>query len=184
MLCNLYRYIKRGVRHSLRRAHCKRHLVTPGKPAAYKLSGTKSSLSSLKRVPRPLFRQDSSCSNRHHHSGVIHKQGRRHEVGSTLDHPDRVVSPSRGFSNNMQQVAPAKNRPICHEIQQVASVSPVPDPLASAVDALSLPWEDLDAYTFPAAAILGKVVEKLQDCACKRIILVLRGGPTCPGSGI
>ena len=25
-------------------------------------------------------------------------------------------------------------------------VSPVPDPLATAVDALSLPWEDLDTY--------------------------------------
>ena len=41
-------------------------------------------------------------------------------------------------------------------------VSPVPDPLATAVDALSLSWEDLDAYAFPPAAILGKVVEKLQ----------------------
>ena len=42
-------------------------------------------------------------------------------------------------------------------------VSPVPDSLAVAVDALSLQWEDLDAYAFPPAAILGKVVEKLQD---------------------
>ena len=32
-------------------------------------------------------------------------------------------------------------------------VSPVPDPMASAVDALSLPWENLDAYAFPATAI-------------------------------
>ena len=40
-------------------------------------------------------------------------------------------------------------------------VSLVPDPLTTAVDALSLPWEDLDAYAFPPAAILGKVVEKL-----------------------
>ena len=47
-------------------------------------------------------------------------------------------------------------------------VSPVPDSLASAVDALSLPWEDLDAYAFPAAAILGKVVEKLEDSPCKK----------------
>ena len=31
--------------------------------AAYKLSGTKSSLSSFKRVPRPLLRQDSTCGN-------------------------------------------------------------------------------------------------------------------------
>ena len=41
----------------------------------YKLSGTKSSLSSLKRVPRSLFKQNSTCSNRQHHSSVIHKQG-------------------------------------------------------------------------------------------------------------
>ena len=41
----------------------------------------------------------------------------------------------------MQQVAPAQNRLNCHEVQQqVASVSPVPDPLATAVDALSRPW--------------------------------------------
>ena len=40
-------------------------------------------------------------------------------------------------------------------------VSPVPDSLAIAVDALSMPWEDLDAYAFPLTAILGKVVEKL-----------------------
>ena len=39
------------------------------------------------------------------------------------DHPNRVVSPSRGLSLIMQQVAPAQNRLICHEVQQqVASV--------------------------------------------------------------
>ena len=36
-------------------------------------------------------------------------------------------------------------------------------PQAWAVDALSLSWEDLDPYAFPPVAILGKVVEKLQD---------------------
>ena len=59
-------------------------------------------------------------------------------------------------------------------------VSPVPDPLATAVDALSLPWEDLDTYAFPPAAILGKVVEKLQDAPCKRIILIAPGWPNMP----
>ena len=59
-------------------------------------------------------------------------------------------------------------------------VSPVPDPLASAVDALSLPWDDLDAYAFPPAAIMGIVVEKLQDSPCKRIILIALGWPNMP----
>ena len=50
----------------------------------YQLPGTQGSLSIHKRVPRPLPTQDGTCSNRQHHSGVIHKQGRRHEVGPTL----------------------------------------------------------------------------------------------------
>ena len=54
-------------------------------------------------------------------------------------------------------------------------VSPVPDPQAWVVDALSLSWEDLDPYAFPPAAILGKVVEKLQDYPCNRIILIAPG---------
>ena len=59
-------------------------------------------------------------------------------------------------------------------------VSPVPDSLATAVDALSLPWEDLDAYAFPPVAILGKVVEKLLASPCKRIILIAPGWPNMP----
>ena len=60
-------------------------------------------------------------------------------------------------------------------------VSPVPDPQAWAVDALSLSWEDLDPYAFPPAplAILGKVV-KLQDYPCNRIILIAPGWPNMP----
>ena len=138
---NLYRCIKRRVGH----------LVPSRKQAAYQLPRTQGSLSSLKRVPKPLHTQDNTCSKRQHHSGVIHKQGRRHEVGPTLnldlvhqkscnsqslthprpaecgsgqaiqtrpDHLNRVVSPSRGLPSNLQQVAPASNRPICHKVQQ------------------------------------------------------------------
>ena len=50
-----------------------------------------------------------------------HIPGRLNVVADTLSrlgHPNRVVSPSRGLPNNMQQVAPASNRPICHEVQQ------------------------------------------------------------------
>ena len=59
-------------------------------------------------------------------------------------------------------------------------VSPVPDPLATAVDALRLPWEDLDTYVFPPAAILGKVVEKLQDSPSRRLILIALRWPNMP----
>ena len=47
----------------------------------------------------------------------------RQTIQTGSDHPDRVVSPSRSFPNLMQQVAPASNRPIRHEVQQqVASI--------------------------------------------------------------
>ena len=78
---NLYRCIKRRVRRSIKQTHCKRHLVPSGKQVAYQLPRNQGSLSSLKRVPRPLRTQDSTCRDTQHHSGVIHKQGRRHEAG-------------------------------------------------------------------------------------------------------
>ena len=81
---DFYRRIKRRVGRSLKGTHCKRALVTTRKQTAYKLSGTKSSLSSFERVPRPLCRQDSTCGNRQHYSSVLHKQGSTHEVGPTL----------------------------------------------------------------------------------------------------
>ena len=78
-------------------------------------------------------------------------------------------------------MAPASSGPVCHQVQQLPQfVSVVPDPLAWAVDAFSLPWEDLDPYAFPLVAILGKVVEKTQDHPCKRIILIAPGWPNMP----
>ena len=47
--------------------------------------------------------------------------GSRQAIQARPDHPNRVVSPS-GLLSNMQQVAPASYRPICHKVQQVALV--------------------------------------------------------------
>ena len=81
---NLYRRIRKRVGHSLRRAYSKGNLVPSRKQTAYQLSRTESGLLGPKRVPRPVLKQDSSCSNRQHHSGIILEQGRRHEVGLTV----------------------------------------------------------------------------------------------------
>ena len=86
------------------------------------------------------------------------------------------------FSGNMQQVARASDRSNRHEITSVTSVfcftSTGPPGLGS--DALSLPAEDLDVYAFPPVAILGKVVEKLQDHPCHRFILIAPGWSNMP----
>ena len=42
----------------------------------------------------------------------------RQAIQARPEHPNGVVSTSRGFSNNMWQVALAPNRPMCHEVQQ------------------------------------------------------------------
>ena len=47
----------------------------------------------------------------------------RQTVQAGSDHPDRVVPTSRSLSSDMQPMAPASDRSICHEVQpQVASV--------------------------------------------------------------
>ena len=108
---NFYRCIKRRVGRSLKRVHCKRVLVGAGKQAAHKLSGTQSSFSSLKRVPKSLCRQNSSSSNRQYYSGSLHKQGRRHEVGPavcpTLENLD-LVFPATSNSKSQTHPRPFK----------------------------------------------------------------------------
>ena len=209
---NLYRRIKRRVGRSLKRTHCKRHLVPSGQQVAYQLPRTQGSLSSLKRVPRPLHTQDSTCSDRQHHNGVIHKQtlcallwriltwctrnqvtlkarhipGRLSVVADKLSRLDQTTQTEWSL---LQEVFQAMcNRWHRPQIDLFATrfnnklplfVSPVPNPLATAVDALSLSWYDQEAYPFPLSAILGKAV-MLQDSACKRIILIAPGWPNMP----
>ena len=55
-------------------------------------------------------------------------------------------------------------------------VSPIPDERAWAVDALSLDWDDLNAYAPPPAALVGKVLEKIQAHQCE-IILIASAWP-------
>ena len=56
-------------------------------------------------------------------------------------------------------------------------VSPVPDPRAYAIDALSLPWSGLIAYAFPPFPILHKVIRKAR-LERPRLILITPWWPT------
>ena len=217
---DIYRHIKRRVGCSLKQTHCKGNLVSSRKQVAHKSLGTKSGLSGLKRVPRPLVKQHSPGSHRQHNSGCLYQQRRGDEVGlpmcPTVENPV-LVHQGTGNSQGTSHPRPAECdssklsrlgqtiqmewslhpevfQTICSQWHQPQVdlfatrfnnklpqfVSPVPDPQAWAVDALSLSWEDLDPYAFPPAAILGKVVEKLQDYPCNRIILIAPGWPNMP----
>ena len=166
-----------------------------------------------------MLKQDSTCSNRQHHSSVIHKQGRRHEFGPTCallwriltwctrkqvtlslthsrpaergsgqaiqarpDHPNRVVSPSRGLPLNMQQVAPAQTRLICHEVQQqVASVcvTATESPGHSSGCTQSA-MVGSGSIHLPTINHIGQSGGGVADSPCKRIILIAPGWPNMP----
>ena len=116
-----------------------------------------------------LVLQKTGYSKSPTHSRTV-EYGSRQTVQARPDYPHRVVSPPRGLTCNMQQVAPTSDRPLCYEVQQqtgsVCVTRSGPPGLGS------LPWEDLDPYVFQLVAILGKVVEKLRDYPCMRIILI------------
>ena len=56
-------------------------------------------------------------------------------------------------------------------------VSPVPDPVAWAVDTMSLSWENLDVYAFPPASLINQVISNVVDQGCRRMILIALGWP-------
>ena len=67
--------------------------------------------------------------------------GSRQAIQARPDHSNRVVSPSRGLPLNLQQVALAQIDLFAMRFNKLPLfVSPVPDPLATAVDTLSMPW--------------------------------------------
>ena len=109
---DLYRCHKRRLVRSLRRSHRKRDFVTPRKSKLHiNLLDLKGVFLVLKRVQRPLFKQDCTHSNRQHHSCCLRKQGRRHEVGPavcpTVENPDLVLQQA-GDSQSSTHSRPAK----------------------------------------------------------------------------
>ena len=86
--------------------------------------------------------------------------GSRQAIQIRSDHPNRVVSSSRGLrlicNRWHQPQIDLFTTKFNNKLPQFGSQ--VPDSLAWAVHELSLPWEDLDPYAFPPVAILGKVV--------------------------
>ena len=82
-----------------------------------------------------------------------HIPGKLNVVADELSRPGQTIQTEWSLLPEVfQTICSRWRRP---HIDQFVFVSPVPDPLASAVDALSLLWEDLDAYAFPPGVILG-----------------------------
>ena len=192
---NLYRRIKRRVGRSLKRTYCQRDLVTTRKQTAYKLLGTKGSLSTLKEFQNlcadkivlvatdnttivsyinkeggmrsgticALLRRILTWCARHQVTlKARHIPGWLNVVADKLSHLGQtiqtVVSPSRGFPNYMQQVAPVSDRSICHKIQQqVTSVCVTSTGrLSSSSGCTRLPMGGSGCIRLPTSSHLGQ----------------------------
>ena len=111
MLCRYLQTHQKKGGGSLKRMHCKGNLVSSRKQVAHKSLGTKSGLSGLKRVPRPLFKQHSLGSHRQHNSGCLYQQRGGDEVGlpvcPTVENPV-LVHQETGNSQGTSHPQPAE----------------------------------------------------------------------------
>ena len=106
----------------------------------------------------------------------------RQAIQTWPDHSNRVVPSPKSVSSYMIPVAPASSGLVCHQIQQqtttVCVTSSRPPGLDSGCTQPVLGKSG--SICLPTSSHLGKVVEKLQDYPCNRIILIAPGWPNMP----
>ena len=131
-----------------------------------------------------LWRLLSWC----HHKGIIlrarHIPGRLNVIADKLSRHNQVIQTEWSLSQQVFRLLFSKwalpqldffATRFNHKLPRF--VSPVPDPTAWAVDALSISWETLDVYAFPPVALLNQVVSKVMDQGCYRMMLIASGWP-------
>ena len=106
----------------------------------------------------------------------------RQAIQTWPDHSNRVVTSSRSVPSCMLPVAPATSGPVCHQVQQQTATVCVTGPRSPGMGSgctqplLGGPGP----ICLSTSSHLGKVVEKLQDYHCNRIILIAPGWPNMP----
>ena len=134
-----------------------------------------------------LWRLLSWC----HLRGIVlrarHIPGRLNMIADKLSRHNQVIQTEWSLSQQVFNLLCSRwDRPLVdlfatwfnHKLPKFVSL--VPDPTAFAVDALSLLWENLDAYAFPPVSLLTKVISKVMNQGCYRMILIAPGWPNMP----
>ena len=88
---------------------------------------------------------------------------------------DRVDSPSRDHDLNLHNIWNSNSGHVCHSPQCLSSpefMSPIPDPQALAMHALSQDWQGRSMYMFLPFSLLSKVAQKLRTTQNSERILV------------
>ncbi|XP_046544816.1 uncharacterized protein LOC124255024 [Haliotis rubra] len=144
-----------------------------------KQGGTKSHR--LLQITKELFKIADSMKS---HIKARHIPGKVNILADSLSRQDRVISTE--WTLNMEAFKLIKEKWETPSIDLFATarnnrlptfVSPVPDPTAWAVDALSISWENLIAYAFPPFKLIPEVLAKIAQHNCV-VYLVAPAWPT------
>jgi hypothetical protein len=95
--------------------------------------------------------------NLHLNVQIRHIPGRLNVLADPLSsHSQGLVTPSLGLSSNLHTLGTSDDRSFATRWNRKLStfVSPVPDPEAWAVDALSINWEGLWAFSYPPTVLV------------------------------
>ena len=103
--------------------------------------------------------------------------GSRQSIQVRPDHPNGMVTPSRGLPVNMHQVAQTSND--CNQVQQVTSVCVTSSRSPGMGSGCTQPALG-QPYAFPSVAILGKWWQRTTHAV--KSYWFFQGGPICPGS--
>jgi len=125
------------------------------------LQRNSSSLSSIAHSSgSQAYSRDLQCTGR---LSVSLPQSSQHRMGTTASSVRLVVL--RWDRPHVDLFATSLN----HKLETF--VSPVPDPLSFAVDAMSLSWDEMFAYAFPPFRFLLQVLLKIKQSDCKIILI-------------
>ena len=99
----------------------------------------------------------------------------RPPISSEPANTNRVVPPPRDSGTYLQGLGHTRSRHVCNTLSNYhlpRFMSPIPEPRALAVDALSQDWQGRSMYMFPPFPLLNKVMQKLWSTQVAEVILV------------
>ncbi len=115
---------------------------------------------------------------------IRHIPGSLNVIADRLSRKNQVLQTEWSLHPEVfQTICKVKDTPLIDVFATVANrklpvfISPVPDPMAYAVDALSVDWTCMHIYAYPPTTLLGRVVKKIQKQQC-RVLLI---APLWPG---
>ena len=120
--------------------------------------------------PSPLVRGSEHNSPSKAYSRLCEHDSRP-PIWSESANIDRVDPPPRDRDAYLRPLGDTRSRHVSNS-HLPQFMSPIPEPRAQAVDALSQDWQGRSMYMFPPFPLLNKVIQKLRSTQTAEVILV------------